>query len=226
MTEKDLYEFWHAIVGVDEDESWSEPADLAFLFQSFRPLGKGAERILNGFWGARQVLPRLLEVYRATASGWDKRPLAFDYFIVTDPPAIAESRVDELIRSYLDKMKQIAAEINYRKTASILSAVERVQIIRAQDAPYSLDLNRTEDLLYAMQSDFFSLTPSHPSELWLLEPAFYSMANDNPLTYHLLWPLKADSSNVEEPFLPYFELWKHAVTLRLEADQATAYIPA
>ncbi len=226
MTESKLYEFWQSVVGVDEDESWSEPADLVFLFQNFRPHGQGVERILNGFWGARQMLPRLLEVYKATASGWDARPVAFDYFLVTEPTHIDDSRVEELIRSYLDKMKRMAEEINYRQTASNLSVVERVQIVRAQDAPHSLDLSRTEDLLYAMQSDFFSLTPSQPSELWLLEPALYSMANDNPLTYHLLWPLKAKGSSVEEPFLPYFELWKHAVTLRLDADRATAYIPA
>ena len=42
-----------------------------------------------------------------------------------------------------------------------------------------------------------------------LHEAFYSIACDYKIAHYLMWPLYRGSTEIEEPFAPYFELWTH-----------------
>ena len=60
-----------------------------------------------------------------------------------------------------------------------------------------------------------------------MEEAFYSMACDYYLAHYLMWPLYRGSTAIEEPYAPYFELWRHgAQAIFSEARRVTVYVAA
>jgi hypothetical protein len=60
-----------------------------------------------------------------------------------------------------------------------------------------------------------------------LEEAFYSIACDYYLAWHLMWPWLRGASPVEEPFRPYLDLWRRGVDLRFESESSVfLYLPA
>jgi len=54
-----------------------------------------------------------------------------------------------------------------------------------------------------------------------------SVACDYNLQYHILWPLYRQATTIEEPFRPYFDLWKHGSGYRFAGKEAVrVYVPA
>ena len=78
---------WKAIAGDTSPGTWTED-DLAGFFQRFRPDGAGVSEAFEGVEGADEILPRLLEVYEATADGWQRgRPTTGTSSSETRPPS-------------------------------------------------------------------------------------------------------------------------------------------
>ena len=54
----------------------------------------------------------------------------------------------------------------------------------------------------------------------------YTIACDYNLQRHILWPLYKDATPIEEPFRPYFDLWRHGAGFRFIDEQAVrVYVP-
>jgi len=64
-----MLERWKALAGDTSPGPWT-PDPMAGFFQHFRPDGRGLPQVFEGAVGGDEILPRLLEVYRATARGW------------------------------------------------------------------------------------------------------------------------------------------------------------
>ena len=75
---------WKAIAGDKSPGTWTED-DLAGFFQRFRPDGHGMSEAFEGVEGADEIVPRLLDVYEATADGWQREETHDGYFVVRNP---------------------------------------------------------------------------------------------------------------------------------------------
>lgn len=82
-------------------------------------------------------------------------------------------------------------------------------------------------MIYEVTSEFMaSLRAQVNSPAHLMREAFYTLACDYNLEYHLLWPVYRRCSNLVEPFAAYFDLWKHGAGCRFGPDGGVkVYVP-
>lgn len=71
------------------------------------------------------------------------------------------------------------------------------------------DYDAPETIVYDMVGDWYSGLNPVQSDALLLHEAFYSIACDYDIARYLMWPLYRTSSDIVEPFAPYFDLWTH-----------------
>src|SRR5260370_6761278 len=83
----------------------TSPQNLVVFFQRFRPHGNDLALALEGVVGANEILPRLLEIYQATADGWQRGDA---YFVVRNPKPLSMEQARRLASSHLEKMGEIA----------------------------------------------------------------------------------------------------------------------
>ena len=181
-------------------------AELYGFFQSFRPDARGLDNVFAGVVGGPDLLQRLLEVYRATATGWDP---ADAYFLVRSPQPLGEAEAIMLAQRHRDSMVRIASHLGADEVGSVLEAAKEVSVVGSREGTAAAEGANLQ--IYEAVIDFMtSLTPRQ-SEALLLGEAYYAIACDYSLKYHLLWPLYRAASPLEEPFEAYFQLWKHGV---------------
>lgn len=218
-TTAEMLNRWKTMAGDSSPKPWDEDSTYAF-FQIFRPHGEGVQAAFEDVVGGDEILRRLLDVYRATAStpgDW--------YFVVRDPPPITRSRVLELLGLHLAKFAQMAAAIGDDDAARLLKTPFRLEAVEGQ-TPWPPTTDDPEACVYDMRCDFMQSLEPQESHALLMEEAFYSIACDYYLSAHLLWPLYRHSTDIEEPFLPHFELWRHGVGYRFVGkDVVRAYVP-
>jgi hypothetical protein len=187
-----------------EEMVFEDEYALSGYFGYFRPEGKGVERVFAGIVGGEEIVQRLRRIYDCTR---DESGL---YFVVRQPvPATAE-RLVELTRQHLLKVKQIARAFGHDGLTSQLKVLPEIKIKR-QAIPDETRCNpgAPESDVYHVTGDWFgNLEPAPSDALWLHE-AFYSIAADYKIAHYLLWPLHRQSTDIEDPFAPYFELRTH-----------------
>ena len=183
---------------------WKDEDDLYCYFGLFQPDGKGVERVFAGVVGGDEILHRLLAVYEFSENFVVRRPL----------PATPEKLVD-LTTQHLDNVRQIAAGCRdagdqEAELLRLLSPAPRIEIIRAQPPARSpTDFDFPESDVYEVTGQWFRDLVPIQSDALLLREAFYSIACDYKIAHHLLWPLYRHSTQIDEPFAPYVELWTH-----------------
>lgn len=199
----------------------SQDNELVGFFQKFRPHGDGLAVVFAEVVGAEEFLPRLLNIYQATAEGWDKAAL---YFVVTKPTPLLPEQVKYFATLHLQKMGEIAAEVGNSELVRLLKPLPRLAIVSGQ-APWPPGQDDPETLIYEARADFIqSLTPLD-SEVLLMDDALYHIACDYFLRDYVLWPLYRYSTTIADPFEPYFNLWKHGIQIRFQEDgPATVYV--
>jgi hypothetical protein len=172
-------------------------------FQCFRPYGKGVDRVFAGIVGGDEIVQRLRQVYECTSDS------SGPYFIVRRPaPADPERLVNLTTQHYL-KIREMAGAIGHAELARELDALPRIEIKREgiPDRTRS-DVFAPEASVYDAAGDWHSGLKPVRSDALLLHEAFYSIACDYKIAYHLMWPLYRHGTGIEEPFAAYFELWK------------------
>lgn len=181
-------------------------ADLYGFFQSFRPDGKGLEDVFAGVAGGSELLERLLEVYRVTATGWKPQDA---YFLVKAPKPLAESEILRVAGLHRDSMAHVAGLTGAIKLKSFLEAGTRLSAVaRVESTALSEGANLE---VYEAAVDFMANLPGQESKALLLGEAYYGVACDYFLKYYLLWPLYRHAASIGEPFGAYFQLWKHGL---------------
>jgi hypothetical protein len=223
-TEEEMFARWKALAGDRSTRPWSRE-NMAGFFQMFRPHGEGLEVAFEGVVGTEEILLRLLDVYRATAAGWADDAGQDAYFIVRNPRPITEAAVLDLVRSHLRKLAAMAAAVGDREASRLLGMPLRLEAVEGQ-TPWPPAPDDPETLIAEMVGDFMASLRPRESQALLMQEGFYTIACDCNLKHHLLWPLYREAAGIDEPFLPYFELWRHGVGLRFAGEDAVkAYVP-
>jgi len=181
-------------------------ADLFGFFQAFRPEGKGLEEVFAGVVGGSELLQRLLELYRATAIGWEPHDA---YFLVKAPQPLPEKEIMRLAGLHRDSMAQVAGLAGAPELESFLGRGSECSLVaKVESTALAMDANLK---VYEAAVDFMSSLPGRESEALLLGEAYYGIACDYFLKSYLLWPLYREASSIDEPFRAYFQLWKHGL---------------
>lgn len=212
---------WKRIAGDSSPRPWTED-DLGMYFQRFRPDGAGVAAAFEGVEGGDEILPRLIEVYRATATGWDREDGCDGYFIVRDPAPLSVERATTLLRLHLDSLAAMSEAVGCDELTGTLRSPLVLEAVEGE-TPWPPGDDDPETLIYDVTCQFMeSLTPRE-SAAHLLGEAFYTIACDYNLQHHILWPLYRDATPIVEPFEPYFELWKHGAGFRF-TDERTVRV--
>src|SRR5262249_11045345 len=146
------------------------------------------------------------------------------YFIVHRPAPATKQRLVNLTIQHLRNVKRIAesyppswsesddidedALAGPWELAHLLEELPEIEV-RHEAAPAEPqpDDDAPESLIYDVVGDWFADLQPIQSEALLLGEAFYSIACDYFIAHYLMWPLYRNATDIEEPFVPYFELW-------------------
>lgn len=205
VTNRQILARWKKLAGANSPQPWTDEDDLVGFFEHFRPQGKGLEAVFEGVEAGDEVLPRLKQVFKATAKSSPDAP----YFLPTPSQSPTASTVTKLLRQHWKKLSQIAAAVDDEEAVKLLSKMPPIKIVKGELPEQDEDplAERIRDLVI----DFQSSLRARKSSAHLLGEALYSMADSYAIPDYVLWPLYADSSDIDEPFAPAFQLWKQGV---------------
>lgn len=206
------------------DLNWewkNEEDDLFYYFNFFRPDGAGVDKVFAGVVGGEEIVERLRLVYQSTKENQGL------YFIVRRPLRATRKRLIELTTQHYENVAQIARE--HGQCEELVTLFDKFPQIDITTEPEpdrrQPDPNCPEDLVYGVVGDWFSTLQPIQSDALSMEEAFYSIACDYNLAGYLMWPLYRNSTKIEEPFAPYFELWRHgAHAIFTEPDLIKVYL--
>jgi hypothetical protein len=234
-TPEEMCAYWKSLVEPDDPKVWGED-DLNWLFHYFRPDGKGVEAVFEGCVRGDEILPRLMEVYARTAEGSQGKNWIASYLDVRCPQPLVRGTTEVLVREH---MKRVTALVEV-----FLDMSDPPDVPISDRLPLSFEVNvvegvppseRLEDenltsVIYShvihLSSDLDWCYQHVDSHAFLLHEAFYYTSCDYLQKMHLMWPLYRELTDIEEPFAPYFELWKHGADYRFTDDHhVTVYVP-
>jgi len=241
MEKRERLDYWKAIAidalraaGCDGDAdliasyAWKDEYDMHNYFACFPPDGAGLERVFAGIVGGEEIRLRLLRVFDAANS----RVNGWGYFVVSQPLPATEDRLIELAKQHLIKMHQIA--VSYcegefdegDELVGLLGSMPRIEIKREPKPQRDPMVYCPESNIYGTSGDWFiALTPLQ-SDALMLHEALYMMTCRYDIAQYVLWPLYRNSTPLEDPFLPCFELWRHGADAYFgEPGLVTVYVP-
>jgi hypothetical protein len=214
---------WKALAGDASDRAWQEE-DLDFFLHRFRPLGDGLDEVFAGVQLGQEILPRLKEVYEATAEDYQEgepEPL----FVVRHAKPASERRLAELAGRHFQRMGQIGKAVGIEEVNRLLAQPPALAIT-AGKAPETDEASPQDARTLEACAEFMKALEPVASEALLLKDSLYYLASDYLLGYYILWPLYLHQTDIQEPFQPWFELWKLGGQLRIEsAEQARLFVP-
>jgi hypothetical protein len=126
MTEQEIVDRWKSMAGNGSGKVCTKD-DLVGFFQAFRPHGQSLARALDGIVGAEEMLPRLLELYQATAPGWDEGDA---YFVVRTPKPFSKERARLLVSTHLQRFAGIAKAIGASELLGLLEPLPSIEVIQ------------------------------------------------------------------------------------------------
>ena len=227
----------HGRAGTHPEESVDADSLIGF-FQSFRPGGIPDSRLFSGLEIfdladsenpiAKRLDQRLTQLFEV--AGDHHRPGGGKdaYFVVRKPNAIDPDLVERLARDLLGNLAELAITVGDAETAMNLEPSPRVRVLEGLPPKHPRQDDEKTALLRTMQEEVPSLvTRLDVSEVAkVLRPAYYFIACDPLLRDYLMWPMYRQAAGLEDPFLPYFQLWKHGVKYRIfQEDQIDFYLP-
>jgi hypothetical protein len=220
-----LLERWRTIVAARDPEAamnWDdEPQD--FFLHAFRPDGEGLEPLFEDMPGGAEVLARLLRVF--AVAGDVSRGQA--YFIPVGTPTSTASALHGWATEYLRKLDQIARHMDARGPQALALIEGSLQVEIVVGPPPETDRVRPHEMISftgELVTEFGRSLP-RPSRHgdYLLDPLYY-LACDYELAYYVLWPHLAADAPVEDPFAPYFELWRHGAAINFGGPAGRALV--
>jgi hypothetical protein len=126
------------------------------------------------------------------------------YFVVRSPSSLACDQARHLAEAHLRSYVDLAAHAHDTELGELLRACAAgvgPQYTGNVDAVSALALERIGDYLGEVA----------PELAFGLGEAFYSMACDYQLVWHLTWPWYRPSVGLPDPFASYFNLWRHGL---------------
>lgn len=206
--------------GIDPQQPQGEDSLIGF-FQMFRPDGRGLVGIFEDVPRGDELQQRLDALF--AVAGNDRRPQGGRdaYFVVRQPEPASPDRVQALADAWLENMSALARELDDARLMKVLDPVPKARVLEGQPPKNPKVEEEKSDLLVAFQSSLPKLiTRVEPYSPYAdaLSQAYYFISCDAMLRDYLMWPLHADAVQQDDPFLPYFELWKHRIKFRIFGD--------
>ncbi len=228
MDEKVLLQRCRSLAGFAPDA----PCDgdsLIGVLQQFRPDGHGLDGLFDDLPLGMQLQQRLRQLY--DVAGDSARPGGGQdaYFIVRNPPELDPRRARTIALAWLRSLLALARETQFDDLVDNLQPLPEVRVLegiapkQTKDDLHSIALYRAIKRQGAVLCERLS---NDDPVLNLLRPAYYYAACDWALCDYLLWPLYNRFTQLDDPFLAYFELWRHGVKLRaFTDDRLDVYLP-
>lgn len=202
---------------------------LVGMLQQFRPSGAGLERLFEGLPMGDALQQRLSQLYQVAGDATRPGGGLDAYFIVRKPAAMDPQWAERCAAQWVQAVVELARETEHEELVQRLDPPPRIRVLQGV-APKQMRADlQTFPLYRALKVQAAELTqrlPANHAALELLRPAYYFAACDWALRDYLLWPAYAPQSRADDPFGPYFELWRHGAKVRILADdRIDIYLP-
>jgi hypothetical protein len=216
---------WQILAGRSlNDAAWSEPNDLTYFFQCFRPNGKGLKHVFADVSGGEQMLARILEIYRATSQGYKTGDAIDSHFLVSNPKQVTDKRARKLVDKYLASLAKIGRSMRNREL-SLLANIRSINLCRRQEYSQGGSTGIDKAIEQGL-SHYFEELQKIETLGFVMREALYTMTGDINLVHYVMFPLVQDRAAHEDPYQHYFELWKSGARLRFDSSSsATLYLP-
>lgn len=207
--------------GGDSDK-WGPEQAIGF-FQSLRPDGTSLASIFEDVPAGEDLLTRMQHLF--AVAGNPRRPEGgMDaYFVVRKPRMVTAEAVEQVSRHWLEQLTDLDRSIGDQKLATLLSAEPRIRVLEGQPPKHPRNSEERCELLNLMTSLstrlIDPLRPQHDAMLGLRQ-AYYFIACDTWLREYLMWPVYRELTGIDDPFEPYFDLWKAGVKFRIFNNQS------
>lgn len=201
--------------------SWT-PEDAIGFFQTFRPDGENLEQVFRDVPHGEELLERILEVFEMAGDPTRPDGARDAYFVVRKPTKISEEVARFAATEWLKQMAELDRRVGSQNLAQLLDAAPSIRVLEGQPPKHPRQIEERSDLLKLISS--FSqrvvsqLNPEQDAAL-ALRRAYYFMACDTFLSEYLLWPVYRSLTGLEDPFEPYFTLWKAGIKFRIFNDR-------
>lgn len=204
------------------DSDWSAEDAIGF-FQTFRPRGENIEKVFRDVPHGEELLERIKEVYALAGDPTRPDGARDAYFVVRKPVKISTEVARHACTEWLKQLAELDRRSGNHELATILDAGPSVRVLEGQPPKHPRQTEERAKLLTLIMS--FSdqiISPLRPDRdaALALRRAYYFIACDTFLSEHLTWPVYRDLAGVEDPFEPYFTLWKSGIKFRVFNDHA------
>lgn len=228
MPTEELIRRLHEFAGIGPEVS-ADPDSLIGVFQSFRPDGREISGLFDSLQQRGGALESRLELL-FEAAGDDRRPQGGRdaYFVVRNPPPLDPEEARDLGTRWLTGVQSLATQVGDSATAEILDPIPTIRVLEGIPPKHPKQDDEKSELLQTLQGDATTLVERIDAgpQAAALRPAFYFTACDAMLRDYLMWPLYASEAGLEDPFEPYFVLWRHGVKYRVFGEtQVDLYLP-
>jgi hypothetical protein len=206
LTKRQVLARWKKLAGDRSPGAWKDEEDVSGLLEQFRPGGEGIEAVFEGIERGDEVCARLREVYQATERGGVGL-----YFIPVPAVTPERAEVEALLHGHVGRLREMAAALEDAEAMAVLETMPEVEWVEGE-LPQDEEGKEWEAYLVDVRIDFtIDTIKAVRSHALLLEEALYMATTSPAVRDYVLWPLYRDSSPVEEPFGPEFELWKRGI---------------
>lgn len=216
------------LTGIAADESCDGDALIGIL-QRFRPDGSALSGLFDDLPNGASLAGRLRQIYEV--AGDSARPGGGQdaYFIVRTPPQADPDQIRDWASQWLVSLHSLAVQTGFDELAAAFRPIPKVRVLEGIAPKHTKGDLDVLPLYRAFKKQAAELVPRLPTRSplpALLGPAYYYAACDWALRDYLLWPLYEADSELDDPFEPYFQMWRHGAKLRSFSDDTLdVYLP-
>lgn len=216
------------IAGIAEDEL-CDGDTLIGILQRYRPDGSALSGIFDNVPSGAALASRLQQLY--TVAGDSVRPGGGQdaYFIVRTPPPADADQVHQWASQWLGSLHALAVQTGFEELVEAFGPLPKVRVLEGIAPKHTkgdLDVLPLYRAFKKQAAELVQRLPAQSPIPALLGPAYYYAACDWALRDYLLWPLYEAHCELDDPFEPYFQLWRHGAKLRSFADDTIdVYLP-
>jgi len=216
------------IAGIAVDEPFDGDTLIGIL-QRFRPDGAGLAGLFDDLPNGASLAVRLQQLY--DVAGDSARPGGGQdaYFIVRTPPQADADEIRHWASQWLVSLHALAVQTGFEELAEAFGPIPKVRVLEGIAPKHTkgdLDVLPLYRAFKKQAAELVQRLPTQSPIPAMLGPAYYYAACDWALRDYLLWPLYEAHSELDDPFNPYFQLWRHGAKLRSFADDTIdVYLP-
>lgn len=189
-----------------------------YFFHHFRPDGAGLSDFLAPFSHGDELMDRLRPLYELTSENAGDA-----YFVRRSPENLSDDALSALVDDYAKSMRQLLAklghEIELSPTVTASFIAKEAYFERYME---TLGIEEAIGDYFGTLMSELEKTSDNPLYSLYADPLYY-IACDYELAQYFCWPFVRTLVGLDDPFLPYFELWRHGIKPTF-ADEKTVWL--